>query len=437
MILQIGFQSYPTLLKDSGLSKIKPLLNSFGKKVSFTDHLDGSSADSLMIPVFAALQGAYLIEKHIMLSGEKAKYDSASAVTKEQYLVYLENLKKYSEALNETFANEAEKKYLSNSIQIPIVNKNIKAGRSISILDDLNFRRTNSNGIRTDEVQRLIQSRHILATDKKENDVLMSEDFKKANIATIIACRLKSTRLPKKAIEKIGDYPSVELCIKNCLRFNNINHTILATSTTEEDAELSKYTFAPQVIFHKGDPEDVMKRYLDIIDKLNIDVFVRVTADMPYVSNDILQILLKSHFESGADYTNAKDAAVGTNLEIINASALRYAKSFFPNANYSEYMTWYFQNNPEHFKLNIIELPKELVRNYRLTLDHPEDLQMFNKIEAHFKEKNIDFSIQELFKYLDANPEIPAINGNIGLVYKTNQELIDTLNKVTKIHLKK
>ena len=31
------------------------------------------------------------------------------------------------------------------------------------------------------------------------------EDFKKANIASIIACRLKSSRLPKKAVLKIGE----------------------------------------------------------------------------------------------------------------------------------------------------------------------------------------------------------------------------------------
>ena len=55
--------------------------------------------------------------------------------------------------------------------------------------------------------------------------MLKEEDFKKANIATIIACRLKSSRLPKKALAKIGEITSVEYCIKNALSFKNVNQT--------------------------------------------------------------------------------------------------------------------------------------------------------------------------------------------------------------------
>ena len=170
-----------------------------------------------------------------------------------------------------------------------------------------------------------------------------------------------------------------------------------------------------------------------IIRKLKINVIVRVTGDMPFISNDILQILLKSHFEKGADYTVAREAAVGTNLEIINSEALEKVQLNFPKADYSEYMTWYFQNNPKHFKLNFVDLPLNLIRNYRLTLDYEEDLEMFNKIDKHFVENGIEFSINELFNFLDVNPKISKINSKLTLRYKTDQKLIDTLNKVTKI----
>ncbi len=263
--------------------------------------------------------------------------------------------------------------------------------------------------------------------------ILNQKDFKKPTIATIIAVRLKSTRLPKKAILKIGNLSSIELCIKNSLKFKNVDYTILATSTIDEDTVLKDYTYSDSVIFHRGDPEDVIQRYLDIIDKLKIDVFIRVTGDMPYISDDILQILLKEHFKSGADYTTANKAAVGTNLEIINTSALKKVKKFFPNADYSEYMTFYFKNNPDYFKLNYINLPSSLIRNCRLTLDYKEDLDMFNKIESYFKEKNIEFNIHELFNYLDNNPDIAKINQHISLKYESDKKLIELLNKVTTI----
>lgn len=127
----------------------------------------------------------------------------------------------------------------------------------------------------------------------------------------------------------------------------------------------------------------------------------------------------------------AKKAAVGTNLEIINVEALKRVKKHFPQANYSEYMTWYFQNNPDHLKLNFVELPDELVRDYRLTLDYKEDLEMFNKIHNDLNSQIIN--LRKIIKYLDSNKEIAEMNSHLNLTYKTEQELIDTLNRVTKI----
>ena len=264
--------------------------------------------------------------------------------------------------------------------------------------------------------------------------VLEENNFKKPIIATIIACRLKSKRLPQKAILKIGDLSSIELCIKNALKFKNVNYTILATSNLPEDDELKNHTYSNSVIFHRGDPDDVIQRYLDIINKLNIDVVVRVTGDMPYVSDDILQILLKSHLESGADYTTAKKAAIGTNLEIINSDALRKVKSFFHPADYSEYMTFYFTNNPSYFKLNYVDLPKNILRDYRLTLDYKKDLKMFNLIEDYFKANNLEYNIELLFDFLDKNPKIVSINKQCPLKYGTDKKLIETLKKATKIN---
>jgi len=48
-------------------------------------------------------------------------------------------------------------------------------------------------------------------------------------------------------------------------------------------------------------------------------------------------------------------------------------------------MTWYFQKNPEYFKLNYVTLPDELIRDYRVTHDYPEDLSMFEAVMQQCK----------------------------------------------------
>ncbi len=432
ILLEVGFQSYPTELKDSGLNKIGIIKKHFPNKIVFADHINGKDIDAQILPTLAILSGADVIEKHIMHGSLKTEYDHFSSLTSSNYKNMIQIQQRYSLLKDQPFINNREKDYLEKSNQIPILKNEKKIGDIIS-LKDLDFKRTNQIGLKTSQIEKYNGEFYIASNKIKKNTTIMQQDLKKANIAVIIACRMKSTRLPKKAIINIGEYSSIETCIKNTMKFRNTNCVVLATSDLPEDDILKDYTYSESVIFHKGHPDDVVQRYLDIIDRLKIDVFFRVTGDCPYISADVSDFLLEKHFETGADYTNGREAAVGTNMEIINANALRKVKKHFPSANYSEYMTWYFRNNPEHFKINIVDLPEKWIRDYRLTLDYQEDLDLFKQIEKYFGNKNINYNIDNLFEFLDNNPEIASINKHLTQKYKTDKTLIDTLNKVTKI----
>ena len=433
ILIEVGFQSYPTELVDSGLVKLSYLKEYFSNPIVFADHIDGKLDDAIILPLIASLNGASYIEKHVMHSSLETKYDYFSSITIDIYTKLVEKIKNYKELEGKSFINKKEQTYLINSIQKPIAARNISKGKGICMISDLEYRRSNQTGLSALEIKNLISNGYILARNVKKGETFKREYFKKAVIAVVIAGRLKSSRLKRKALLPIGEITSVEKCIQSCLKLPDTSYTILATSINEEDAELEQFTYSPQVIFHTGHPDDVIQRYLDIVNKLNIDIIYRVTADMPYVSEKVAEILLRKHFLQGADYTSAVEAAVGTAPEVINVQALREVKQHFPNADYSEYMTWYFQNNKEHFRVQLVDLPKDLIRNYRLTLDYQEDLDLFNKIQCYLDENKLPESIENIFAYLDANPEIAGLNSHITLKYKTDAELIATLNRVTKI----
>ena len=433
ILIEVGFQSYPTELVDSGLVKLGYLKEHFSNPIVFADHIDGKLDDAIILPLIASLNGASYIEKHVMHSSLETKYDYFSSITIDIYTKLVEKIKNYKELEGKSFINKKEQTYLINSIQKPIAARNISKGKGICMISDLEYRRSNQSGLSALEIKNLISNGYILARNVKKGETFKREYFKKAVIAVVIAGRLKSSRLKRKALLPIGEITSVEKCIQSCLKLPETSYTILATSINEEDAELEQFTYSPQVIFHTGHPDDVIQRYLDIVNKLNIDIIYRVTADMPYVSEKVAEILLRKHFLQGADYTSAVEAAVGTAPEVINVQALREVKQHFPNADYSEYMTWYFQNNKEHFRVQLVDLPKDLIRNYRLTLDYQEDLDLFNKIQCYLDENKLPESIENIFAYLDANPEIAGLNSHITLKYKTDAELIATLNRVTKI----
>ena len=434
IILEFGYQGYPTLLEYSGINKLSTIKENFSNRIVYADHVDGKSEEAILLPLFVAALGIDMLEKHVMLDDMETKFDEFSSLTPERYEMMLNKLNTYLDLFNKPFINDKELEYLNNSIMIPILNKTKKAGDLISLKDDFIYRRSGQKGLNAKRVEELLKEYHILAVDKKAGESLQEEDFRKAKIAVVIACRLKSTRLPRKALLNIGTLSSVELCIKNCFSLKNVDHVILATSNLPEDAELKNHIYSDKTLFFAGDPDDVIKRYLNAVEPLGVDIIARITADCPYPSSEIFDILLKEHFIHAADYSTAAKFAVGSNVEIYNVKALKVVKEYFTSAMYSEYMTWYLINNPDFFKLNYVELPEFLVRDYRLTLDYEEDLVMFNHIQSHFDENGIKFSITALFDYLDAHPEIANINSHLGLKYKTDKKLIETLDRETKMH---
>jgi len=431
ILLEIGFQAYPTALGDSGISKIQTIKNKFNLALVFADHLDGKSQDSIYLPIFAFLAGADIIEKHVMLGDRETKYDHFSSQTPEAFEVFTNTLLQYCEAMQAPFINDREIAYLEKTVMIPVVKNNRTPGDLIDLNSDLYFRRSGKKGLTLAQIKEQQSAMKVLSNNKLPNETLTDTDFSKARIGAIVACRMKSSRLKEKALLTIGALSSVEFCLSRALRFQHIDKVVLATSTDPQDAILSDYTYNDQVGFYRGHPEDVMQRYIDVCDEYSLDVVVRITADMPFVDDAICSFLLESHFNTGADYTVGTEAAIGVNLEIFNVSCLKRIKAHFPSAEYSEYMTWYFQNNPEHVRINKVDLPSIFVRPYRLTLDYQEDLELFNHVHRAFE--NESYTLIDVINYLDKNQEIAAINSHLTLKYKTDQALIDLLNEKTKI----
>lgn len=433
IILQAGFQAYPTDKEDLTLSKIHILRKEFPEYIiSYADHVDGSSPLAFDVPVFAVLAGAGHIEKHVCLDRKGTKYDFQSAIEPDECALLIYKIKEGEKILGTKLIPEKEANYLKTTIEKPIAAIAMRAGDVIN-LKNFNFRRTNQEGLTVGEIKEFMKKRYVLAKDIKPGKPITKKDLRKARIGVIIACRMKSTRLKHKAILPIQGLASIERCIINAKKIKSADEIILATSTLPEDQVLKKYALKQKIHFFAGDPEDVMLRYLGAAEKYKLDVVIRVTGDCPIVSYEMAEFLLQRHFEKGNDYTGPKEYCTGQNSEVYNVNTLKRVMEYLGDARHSEYMTWYMITNKDVFQVDMAELPKEWVRNYRLTLDVQEDLDMFNALFEKLGKK--EASIKNVFDVIDANPRIHELNDAMVLKYKSDKKLIDMLNKETKINL--
>lgn len=114
--------------------------------------------------------------------------------------------------------------------------------------------------------------------------------------------------------------------------------------------------------------------------------------------------------------------------------ALKRLKRLMPDASYSEYMLFYFKNNPEHFKLNRVVLPQKYQRSdLRLTLDEAADLALFNRLFQFLAVGYDPVSFDRIVEFFDRYPEAARINRGVALKWADDAPFVAFLDRVTKI----
>jgi spore coat polysaccharide biosynthesis protein SpsF (cytidylyltransferase family) len=208
---------------------------------------------------------------------------------------------------------------------------------------------------------------------------------------------------------------------------------VLATSSTQKDSKLKNYTLGGKVAFFKGSADDPALRMQKAAKKYGIHIIVRVTGDSPLISYELIDHLLQSHINSGADFSYYKNAPLGARPEIVNTCAITKLIDNAQTMGYSEYLSLFFKNNPDTFNLNEVDAPKEFrYSNYRLNLDYEEDYILQKKIFSGLKVKRNPVSLSLVIQHIKDNPSLLKINSDIVSVYKKG-ELKNKLDSITKI----
>jgi spore coat polysaccharide biosynthesis protein SpsF (cytidylyltransferase family) len=255
-------------------------------------------------------------------------------------------------------------------------------------------------------------------------------------IIAFVPCRLKSTRLPNKAVKEIFGIPAIERCLLNAKAISKCDKIVLATSTNPEDDALEGCTLNGEVLLVRGSEEDVLSRFMPVIDKYEPEHIMRITGDCPLVSYELADLIIQSHIETGADASFTRSpVALGVSCEIYKTSAIRKLKSLVPVTDHSEYLILYFLNNPHLFKLNDVQAPEKFIQKWRLTLDEANDLELFNLIYEKLDVGKRAVSFDEIIGFFEKYPEAATINQGNEVKYRDNQKLIEHLKNVTSIQV--
>ncbi len=178
--LMLGFQNFPTKVKDINLNKISFLKNKFNDVcLGYADHTD-SEIDILpiSIPMMALAKGANVIEKHININRSKKKNDYFSSLDPKEFHIFISSIRtgNLSQGSKNFNILKSEIKYLNFAKKYMVASRNLPKGQLISDKDII-FKRTNKKGIDESDFKSLKKIR--LNKAIKADSIIKKNDLKK------------------------------------------------------------------------------------------------------------------------------------------------------------------------------------------------------------------------------------------------------------------
>jgi len=225
-----------------------------------------------------------------------------------------------------------------------------------------------------------------------------------------ITVRMKSTRLPKKVILKIKGKRYIDHLIERLKLAKRPSEIVLCTSPLKEDDFLIDIAKEHKIKFFRGHPDDVMLRIYNGAKENNADVLVSTTGDNAFVDVVFMDKMIEFFEENNADYVFCNDLPIGTTSHIVRMAAMEDAikrKDVVDTEIWGGYL-----NRPEFYRVFEYKVSDPLYHHpeLRLTLDYPEDFELFKQIfEELYKEGEI-FSFKEIITLLRNKPELLEIN---------------------------
>lgn len=235
--------------------------------------------------------------------------------------------------------------------------------------------------------------------------------------AIFITVRMKSTRLPRKALLEIKGKPVIEHLIDRLKLARLPDLIILCTSTHPDDIVLVDIACKNGIECFQGSEDDKLDRYLNAALKHSVDFVVVTEGDNIFYEPEIIDEIVRLYQRTKADYITCKELPLGTSPYGIRLEALKRVCQIKAETD-TEVWGGYFTDT-DVFRVEYLEIEDDELRHpeIRITLDYPEDCEFFKEIFARLYSPGKVFSLRDVLSLLRSNPQIMDMNRNVQEAY--------------------
>ena len=225
--------------------------------------------------------------------------------------------------------------------------------------------------------------------------------------AIFITARMKSTRLPEKALIDVYDKPLLSYLVKR-LQSNSGYPIYICTSENIQDDPLEDFAKREGIGCFRGSEEDVLQRYFKCAEHFSINSVYITYADEPFVDINLLKKTFMQMKSKEKIWVRNDDYLDGT---------FGYGFTFGALKIINELKT---TNENEVWGDMVSKMPLDIVKNHspysfpkdkvRLTVDYPEDLKVFKLLIKDLGRSFMQASLEEIIDIYSKN-KLFEING--------------------------
>ncbi len=245
-------------------------------------------------------------------------------------------------------------------------------------------------------------------------------------IGYLITARMKSTRLKHKLTLEILDRQVIRWMIDRLKLAKSLDEIIICTSTNPQDDILEQIAFEENIKIFRGHEEDVIQRLYNASVENQLDYALNITADCPLVSLEYVEKIIDEFKNSNADLIRTLDLPHGFfsyGLKVAAMKKVCEVKRGLDTEVWGRYFT-----DTGIFNVVDLDIPMRYIKkDFRLTLDYPEDFEFFKAIFNYFGNDTFKAGMPDIIQFLDDNPDIVAINMDKKKSYK---ERWDSQNQI-------
>jgi spore coat polysaccharide biosynthesis protein SpsF len=235
-------------------------------------------------------------------------------------------------------------------------------------------------------------------------------------VATIEA-RMSSSRLPGKVLSEVDGRPMLEHMVERLQYVSELDEIVIATTDKNADDAVAALATRIGTGVWRGSEEDVLARVLDAAKAYDAETIVELTGDCPLVDPKIVSRVIQKYRARQVDYASnvlERTYPIGMDTQVFATSVLDDVARRTADPADREHVSLYIYRHPEIYSIcNVSAPPSEARPALRLTLDTPEDLVAIRAIFFALRPSRVDFSLSEIIDFLDAHPDVAAVNASI------------------------